>query len=253
MHIEYVSSYLLRINLHYKDSMFTLSPEEYSALLLSLKVASWCMALSLVPGVLLGWVLARKQFPCKALIDAVVHLPMVLPPVVPGYLLLVLFSQQGALGQWLQRYDIHVAFDWKGAVLASAVMGFPLMVQSVRLAIQLVDQRLEDAARTLGANSLRVFFTITLPLALPGILVGAILSFSRSLGEFGATISFVGNIAGETRTLPLAIYTTMHSPDGEHMAVRLITISLALAFVSLLLSNYLSQRAVQRLGYNRHA
>lgn len=233
--------------------MFTLSAEEYSALILSLKVATWCTALSLIPGVLLGWLLARKHFRGKALIDAAVHLPMVLPPVVPGYLLLVLFSQQGALGQWLLAHGVHVAFDWKGAVLASAVMGLPLMVQSVRLAIQLVDQRLEDAARTLGANGWAVFFSITMPLALPGIVVGAILSFSRSLGEFGATISFVGNIEGETRTLPLAIYTAIHSADGEHMATRLITISLVLAFASLLLSNYLSQRAVQRLGYSRHA
>lgn len=234
--------------------MFNLSPEEQSALWLSLQVASWCTLISLVPGVFCGWLLARREFPGKALLDAAIHLPMVLPPVVPGYLLLVLFGANGVLGRWLDAwFGISFAFNWKGAVLASAVMGFPLMVQAVRLAIQLVDARLEAAARTLGAGSLGVFCSITLPLALPGILVGALLSFSRSLGEFGATITFVGNIADETRTLPLAIYSAIHVADGEHLAGRLIIISLTLAFASLLLSNYLSRRAARRLGHHPHA
>lgn len=234
--------------------MLNLSPEEQSALWLSIQVAGWCTLASLVPGVFCGWLLARKDFPGKALVDAAIHLPMVLPPVVPGYLLLVLFGANGVLGRWLDAwFGISFAFNWKGAVLASAVMGFPLMVQAVRLAIQMVDARLEAAARTLGARPFNVFCTITLPLALPGILVGALLSFSRSLGEFGATITFVGNIDGETRTLPLAIYSAIHAADGEHMATRLILISLTLAFASLLLSNYLSKRAARRLGYHPHA
>ena len=233
--------------------MFNLTPEESSALWLSVKVASWCTACGLLPAVWLAWLLARTQFRGKVLVDAMVHLPLVLPPVVPGYLLLVAFGEQGTLGQWLAQWGISLAFNWKGAVLASAVMALPLMVQSIRLAIQLVDQRLENAARTLGASSLKVFFTITLPLSLPGILVGAILTFSRSLGEFGATITFVGNIADETRTLPLALYSAVHRPDGEAMATRLIIISLVLAFSSLVISNYLTQKASRRLGYQHHA
>ena len=234
--------------------MLNLTPEEQSALWLSLQVAGWCTLASLVPGVFCGWLLARRDFPGKALVDAAIHLPMVLPPVVPGYLLLVLFGAHGVLGRWLDAwFGVSFAFNWKGAVLASAVMGFPLMVQAVRLAIQMVDRRLEDAASTLGARPLGVFCSITLPLALPGIVVGALLMFSRSLGEFGATITFVGNIDGETRTLPLAIYSAIHVPDGEHMASRLIMISLTLAFASLLLSNHLSKRAARRLGYQTHA
>ncbi len=231
-----------------------LTPEEQSALWLSFKVASWCTLLSLVPGVFFGWLLARKDFAGKSVLDALIHLPMVLPPVVPGYLLLLAFGANGWAGRALSDwFGVSIAFHWTGAVLASAVMGFPLMVQSVRLAVQLVDARLENAARTLGASPLAVFATITLPLALPGILVGALLSFSRSLGEFGATITFVGNIAGETRTLPLAIYSAVQSVDGEPMAMRLITISLAIAFASLLIGNHLSKRAAQRLGQGRHA
>lgn len=234
--------------------MWALSPEELSALRLSVKVAMWCMLGSLLPGIFMGWLLAKKEFPGKALLDALVHLPMVLPPVVPGYLLLVLFGGQGLLGRWLEQWlGIAFAFNWKGAVLASAVMGFPLMVQPVRLAMQLVDTRLEGAARTLGASPLGVFFTVTLPLALPGVVVGGILSFSRSLGEFGATITFVGNIEDETRTLPLAIYTSVHAPGGEAMASRLIVISVVIALVSLLVSNHLSRRAARRLGYGHHA
>jgi molybdate transport system permease protein len=234
--------------------MHMLTPEESTALLLSLKVAGWCMVLSLLPGIAIAWVLARCDFFGKSLFDALVHLPMVLPPVVPGYLLLVLFSSSGAIGALLQDwFGISLAFRWTGAVLASLVMGLPLMVQPIRLSLQLIDSRLESAARTLGASPWKVFRTITLPLALPGILVGAILSFSRSLGEFGATITFVGNIEGETRTLPLAIYTYVHQPGGEEPAMRLIWISIVLSLLALLAGNLITRRVQQRLGYRDHA
>jgi molybdate transport system permease protein len=231
-----------------------LTPEETMALWLSLKVAAWCMAIGLLPGVAIAWLLARREFFGKSLFDALVHLPMVLPPVVPGYLLLVLMGGNGVIGKFLNHwFGVSFAFNWTGAVLASLVMGLPLLVQPIRLSFQLIDSRLENAARTLGAGPWRVFFTITLPLALPGILVGAILSFSRSLGEFGATITFVGNIEGETRTLPLAIYSYVHQPGGEAPAMRLIWISIALALGALLVSNALTRRVQKQLGYRDHA
>lgn len=231
-----------------------LTPEEITALRLSVKVAAWCMLLGLVPGIALAWVLARKQFPGKALLDALVHLPMVLPPVVPGYLLLLLLGNNGSLGKFLlQHFGFSVAFQWTGAVVASLIMGLPLLVQPIRLAFSLIDVRLENAARTLGARPWRVFLTISLPLALPGILVGAILSFSRSLGEFGATITFVGNIEGETRTLPLAIYTYINQPGGEAPALRLIWIALAVSLLALLAGNALQRRLQQRLGQREQA
>lgn len=230
-----------------------LTPEELMALRLSLKVAAWCMVIGLLPGIALAWLLARKDFFGKALLDALVYLPMVLPPVVPGYLLLLLFGGNGVLGKFLnQWFGVSFAFNWTGAVLASLVMGLPLLVQPIRLSFQLIDSRLENAARTLGAGPWRVFFTITLPLALPGILVGAILAFSRSLGEFGATITFVGNIEGETRTLPLAIYSYVHQPGGEEPAMRLIWISVALALGALVVSNALTRRVQRQLGYRDH-
>lgn len=231
-----------------------LTPEEWSALELSLKVATWCMLLGLLPGIALAWLLARQEFFGKALLDALVHLPMVLPPVVPGYLLLVAFGRNGWAGKFLQEwFGVSLAFHWTGAVLASLIMGLPLLIQPIRLSLQLIDSRLENAARTLGAGPWRVFFTITLPLALPGIVVGAILSFSRSLGEFGATITFVGNIEGETRTLPLAIYSYVHQPGGEEPAMRLIWLSIALALGALLISNALTRRVQKQLGYRDHA
>lgn len=231
-----------------------LTPEEWSALELSLKVATWCMVLGLLPGIALAWLLARKEFIGKGLVDALVLLPMVLPPVVPGYLLLVAFGRNGWAGKFLHEwFGISLAFNWTGAVLASLIMGLPLMIQPIRLAFQLIDSRLENAARTLGAGPWRVFFTITLPLSLPGILVGAILSFSRSLGEFGATITFVGNIEGETRTLPLAIYSYVHQPGGEAPAMRLIWLSIALALGALLISNAMTRRVQKQLGYRDHA
>lgn len=231
-----------------------LTPEEYSALTLSLKVATWCMLLSIIPGICLAWLLARGRFFGKSVLDALVHLPMVLPPVVPGYLLLLAFGRNGWIGPFLRdNVGFSLSFNWLGAVLASLIMGIPLLVQPIRLSLQLIDRRLEQAARTLGAGPWRVFFTITLPLMLPGILVGAILSFSRSLGEFGATITFVGNIEGETRTLPLAIYAYIHQPGGDAPAMRLIWLSIALALGALLVSNYLTRRAQKQLGYRDHA
>jgi len=230
-------------------SILQLTPEEMAALWLSAKVAFLCTLLILIPGVLLGWVLARKRFFGKALLDSVVHLPLVLPPVVPGFLLLLLFGNQGVLGKWLQEaFGISIAFTWMGAVVASAIMALPLMVRSARLAVSQVDRGLELAAQSLGAHPVRVFFSITLPLALPGILTGMVLAFSRSLGEFGATITFVGNIEGETRTLPLAIYTYTQIPGGDVPALRLVVLSLLLAFAALYFSNVMEQRALRRVG-----
>jgi molybdate transport system permease protein len=234
--------------------MWHLTSDESDVILLSLKVALWCVAGNLIPGIFFGWVLAKKNFWGKSFLDAIVYLPLVLPPVVLGYLLLVMFGHHGLIGNWLyQTFGISIAFNWKGAVIASAVMSFPLIVQPVRLAIALVDKRLEMVGRTLGAGPFRVFFTITLPLALPGVLAGIILVFSRSLGEFGATITFVGNIAGQTRTLPLLIYTYIHVPNGDAAAFRLIVLSLLLAFFSLLASNFLTRYMSQRLGHSTHA
>lgn len=230
-----------------------LSPEETQALWLSAKVASFATVVCLPPAIALAWWLERRRFPGRFLVDALVQLPMVLPPVVPGYLLLLVLGTQGPLGRWLEStFGLVVAFNWKGAVLASAVMAFPLMVQPIRLAFRLIDARLEHAAATLGARPLRVFATITLPLSLPGLIAGCVLCFSRSLGEFGATMAFVGNIPGETRTLPLAIYSLTHVPGGEAGALRLALLSIALAVAALLASHWISARAERRLGFSDH-
>jgi molybdate transport system permease protein len=230
-------------------SQWQLTPEEASALWLSTKVGLWCTIIIAVPGILTGWLLARTQFAGKSLVDGLVHLPLVLPPVVPGYLLLLLLGKQGVLGKWLyQVWGISLVFNWKGAVMASAVMAFPLMVRAVRLAVGLVEVRLEDAARTLGAGPLRVFLTITLPLSLPGIMTGLVLAFARSLGEFGATITFVGNVAGATRTLPLAIFTYTQIPGADGQALRLVVLSLLLALGALLVSEVIAKRVVRLLG-----
>lgn len=224
------------------------TPAELSALALSLKVALGCTLVVAAPAVFTGWWLARKDFPGKTLLDALVHLPLVLPPVVPGYLLLVLLGRNGVIGRWLdQEWGLRLAFTWKGAVIASAVMAFPLAVRAVRLAIALVDPRLEQAALTLGAHPARVFLTVTLPLAFSGVLTGLILAFGRSLGEFGATITFVGNIEGETRTLPLAIYTATQVPGGEQEAARLTLLSIALALAALAASEIIARRAQRKL------
>ncbi|MCU4390411.1 molybdate ABC transporter permease subunit [Acinetobacter courvalinii] len=230
--------------------MMILSPEEIEVLKLSCKVAAACLVFSLIPATLVAWVLARKEFWGKSLFETLVFLPLVLPPVVPGYLLLQLFGSRGLFGQYLAPFGLEFAFNWKGAVLASAVMGFPLLVQSIRLAIELVDQRLEMAAKTLGASSLGAFIQVTLPLASSGILVGSILCFCRSLGEFGATITFVGNIAGETRTLPLAMYSLMQQPDTEAAVWRLIILSLTVAFFALWFAQWFSRYQKNKRGYS---
>ncbi|MFC5570263.1 molybdate ABC transporter permease subunit [Lysobacter yangpyeongensis] len=230
-----------------------LSPEETQALWLSARVALCATAVCLPPAIALAWWLERRRFAGRFLVDALVQLPMVLPPVVPGYLLLLLLGTQGPLGRWLENsFGLVVAFNWKGAVLASAVMAFPLMVQPIRIAFRLIDARLEHAAATLGARPWRVFATITLPLAAPGLIAGCVLCFSRSLGEFGATMAFVGNIPGQTRTLPLAIYSLTHVPDGEAGAMRLALLSIALAVAALLASHWISARAERRLGFGDH-
>ncbi|MDO4895812.1 MAG: molybdate ABC transporter permease subunit [Moraxella sp.] len=226
-----------------------LSPDEWQVVHLSFKVASLSLMVNLIPAILVGFWLARKEFWGKSLVETLVFLPLVLPPVVPGYLLLVLFGSQGVIGKHLAEFGIEFAFNYKGAVLASCVMGFPLMVQSVRLAIELIDKQLEIVAMSLGASRLQTFFGITLPLSSVGILVGAILSFCRSLGEFGATITFVGNIAGETRTLPLAIYGLMNEPDSEAQILRLLILSITMAFLALWLSQWYARVQRKRLQH----
>lgn len=219
-----------------------LTPEELSALHLSAKVAGFATALCLPFAVAVAWLLARYEFRAKFVLEALLQMPMVLPPVVLGYLLLLLFGNQGAIGKYLSAFGIQLAFNWKGAVLASMIVAFPLMVQPICLSFQMINQQLEQVAGSLGASPLKVFFSISLPLALPGILIGSILCFSRSLGEFGATITFVGNIPDETRTIPIAIYSLLQQPDGEAMAMRLVTLSLILAFAALIANYFILQR-----------
>ncbi|WES32164.1 molybdate ABC transporter permease subunit [Varunaivibrio sulfuroxidans] len=218
------------------------------ALTLSLKVAFWAVLISLPLAILVAWVLARRIFPGKTLLNAIVHLPLILPPVVVGYLLLVSLSTQGWLGAWLHdTLSITIAFTWKGAAVASGVMAFPLMVRTIRLAIEAIPAGLEQAARTLGAHPGRVFATITLPLAIPGILSGVVLAFARSLGEFGATITFVSNIPGQTRTIPLALYSLIQQPGGESAAARLVVLSIILAIAALIASEILARKISHRL------
>jgi molybdate transport system permease protein len=225
-----------------------LTDVEIEALRLSLWVSGWAVAVSLPIGILVAWVLARLRFPGKNLLDGLVHLPLVLPPVVTGYLLLVLLGRNGLIGAALYKYlGFVLAFNWKGAVLAAAVMSFPLLVRAVRLSLESVDQGLEAAARTLGAGPLRVFFTVTLPLMVPGIITGLILAFARSLGEFGATITFVSNIRGQTQTLPLALYTLTQVPDGEIGAMRLCILSVLIAMAALICSEVLARRFTARM------
>ena len=229
--------------------MFALTELEVQALLLSLRVGFWSVLVSLPFGIAVAWLLARGNFRGKFLIDAVVHIPLVVPPVAIGYLLLVLLGRRGPVGGWL--YDIFgvtVIFTWQGAVVASAVMAFPLMVRAIRLSIEGLDKRLETAARTLGATPVDVFVTITLPLIAPGILTGVVLAFARSIGEFGATITFVSNIVGETRTLPLALYSLTQQPGGEAGAARLLVISIVLALVAVVASEFLARRVARRIG-----
>ncbi|MCQ1059105.1 molybdate ABC transporter permease subunit [Photobacterium sp. DNB23_23_1] len=225
-----------------------LTEYEVQALLLSLKIASVAVVVSLPFGILCAWLLARCQFVGKSLLDGLVHLPLVLPPVVIGYLLLVVMGRQGIIGKALYEwFGLTFSFSWRGAVLAVAVVSFPLMVRSIRLALESVDYKLEQAARTLGASPIKVFFTITLPLTLPGVLTGAILAFARALGEFGATITFVSNIPGETQTIPLAMYSFIETPGAEDQAARLCVIAIVIALVSILASEWFSRAARQRL------
>jgi molybdate transport system permease protein len=217
---------------------------EAGIVVLSLKVALLSVAFSLPVAVFFAYVLARADFPGKTLLDAVVHLPLVLPPVVVGFALLLLFGKQGVLGKWLNDwFGIVFAFRWTGAALASAIMGFPLMVRAIRLSIGAIDRRLETVARTLGGSRTWVFVSITLPLALPGIVTGVLLSFARSLGEFGATITFVSNIPGETETLPLAIYSLVQTPGGDAQALRLSMLAVILSVAALVASEWLTRRA----------
>lgn len=226
-----------------------LSDYEWQAVLLSLKVSSLAVVCSLPLGILMAWVLVRCRFPGKSLLDSIIHLPLVLPPVVIGYLLLVVMGRRGVVGEWLYHwFGFSFSFSWHGAVLASAVVAFPLMVRAIRLALEAVDTKLELAARTLGASPWRVFFTITLPLSVPGIIVGIVLAFARSLGEFGATITFVSNIPGETRTIPLAMYTLIETPGAEGAAARLCVLAIILSLASLMISDWLAKRSRIRLG-----
>lgn len=226
-----------------------LGPEEWQAVALSLKVALWAVGLSLPLGVLTAYALARWQFRGKQLLNGLIHLPLILPPVVTGYLLLLGFGRRGPVGGWLEdTVGLVFAFRWTGAALAAAIMAFPLMVRTIRLAIEAVDPKLEQAAATLGAPRAWVFVTVTLPLILPGLIAGVILGFAKAMGEFGATITFVSNIPGQTQTLPLAIYTFLQVPDGETAALRLVALSVAVAMGALALSEILARRAARRVA-----
>lgn len=226
-----------------------LSPDEWRAVALSLKVAAVAVAMSLPLGILVAHALARGRFAGKALLNGLVHLPLVLPPVVTGYLLLLAFGKQGWIGQPLDAwFGISFAFRWTGAALAAAVMAFPLMVRAIRLSIEAVDPKLEEAAATLGASRPRVFFTITLPLILPGVLAGAVLGFAKAMGEFGATITFVANIPGQTQTLPSAIYAFLQVPGGESSALRLVVVAVAVAMGALAVSEWLAVRLARRVA-----
>jgi molybdate transport system permease protein len=228
--------------------LFSFSAEEIDAIRLSLWVASIGIAASLPLGMFVAYALARWRFPGKILLDALVHMPLVLPPVVTGYILLLTFGRKGAIGAWLeQTFGIVFSFRWTGAALAAAVMGFPLMVRAIRLSLESADRRLEDASRTLGASGLTTFFLVTLPLALPGIIAGLVLAFAKALGEFGATITFVSNIPGETRTLPAAIYTFTQVPGGDAGAFRLAAVAMVIALAALVISEVLARKTAARI------
>jgi len=227
--------------------VFSLSPDEWVAVALSLRVAIVATAWALPFGLAIGWLLARTSFWGKSVLDGLVHLPLVLPPVVTGYLLLISFGRRGPVGAFLfDHFGIVFSFRWTGAALSCGVMGFPLMIRPIRLALEAIDRRLEDAAATLGANHVLVFFTVTLPLALPGIIAGVVLCFARALGEFGATITFVSNIPGETQTISAAIYALTQVPGGDAAAMRLVLLSVVLSFAALFASERLGRRAIVR-------
>jgi molybdate transport system permease protein len=227
--------------------MLDLTPDEWIAIRLSLKIAIVATIVALPFGIAVAWVLARKNFWGKTLVDGVVHLPLVLPPVVTGYLLLITFGRRGLIGAFLaDNFGIVFSFRWTGAALACGIMGFPLLVRPVRLAIEAIDRRLEDAAATLGANRIWVFLTVTLPLALPGLIAGFVLCFAKALGEFGATITFVANIPGETQTISAAIYTFTQVPGGDAAAGRLVLVAIVIALAALVASEWLARRAGMR-------
>ena len=227
--------------------MLDLSPAEWTAVALSLRVAIVATAFALPFGIAIGWLLARKNFWGKIILDGLVYLPLVLPPVVTGYLLLISFGRKGPIGAFLdQHFGIVFSFRWTGAALSCGIMGFPLMVRPIRLALEAIDRRLEGAAATLGADPLWVFLTVTLPLALPGVIAGAVLCFARALGEFGATITFVSNIPGETQTISAAIYTLLQIPGGDAAAGRLVLVAIAIALAALIASEWLARRAGMR-------
>jgi len=228
--------------------MFSLTPLESEALMLSLRVGFWAVLGSLPFGLLIAWLLARVSFPGRAIVNGIVHLPLVLPPVVVGYLLLVTLGRNGPVGSLVHEwFGWTFAFTWQGAAIASAVVAFPLMVRSIRLGLDLVDRRLETAARTLGASRFDVFWSVTVPLVLPGILTGSVLAFARSIGEFGATITFVSNIPGQTQTLPLALYSATQAPGGDEAALRIVLVSCILAFAALATSELLARHVQRRL------
>jgi len=227
--------------------VFDLTPDEWIAVQLSLRIAIVATIVALPFGIAIAWLLARKDFWGKALLDGLVHLPLVLPPVVTGYLLLLSFGRKGPIGSFLaDTFGIVFSFRWTGAALACGVMGFPLLVRAIRLSFEAIDRRLEDAAATLGANRIWAFLTVTLPLALPGIIAGMVLCFAKALGEFGATITFVSNIPGETQTISAAIYTFMQVPGGDAAAGRLVVVAIIIALGALVASEWLARRAGTR-------
>ncbi|MGB3446429.1 MAG: molybdate ABC transporter permease subunit [Xanthobacteraceae bacterium] len=228
--------------------MLDISPAEWTAVLLSLKVGLVATLVATPFGIAIAWLLARYHFWGKSVIDAVIYLPLVLPPVVTGYLLLLTFGRKGLVGGWLaDQLGIVFAFRWTGAALACGIMSFPLLVRPIRLSIEAVDRRLEQAASTLGAAPWKVFLTVTLPLALPGVLAGMVLGFAKAIGEFGATITFVSNIPGETQTISAAIYTLTQVPDGDAAALRLVGVSIVISMVALVTSEWFARRATQRM------
>lgn len=227
--------------------LFNYTEAELEAIQLSIQVALWCTLIAIPLATAIGWFLARKSFRGKAVLEGFLYLPLVLPPVTTGYLLLLVFGTKGFIGSFLNEYfGIKIAFSFYAAVIASVVVSFPLVTRAVKLAIEMVDQKFEVAASTLGASNLKVFFTITLPMALPGVISGFILCFARSLGEFGATITFAGNIAGETQTLPLAIYSTMQMPGQEMLTFRLVLVSVIISLVAMIGAEILNKRVLKR-------
>ena len=231
--------------------VFDITPTEWTAILLSIRVATVATLVATPLGIALAFLLARREFWGKSLVDALVHLPLVLPPVVTGYLLLLAFGRRGMIGAFLaEHFGIVFAFRWTGAALACGVMSFPLLVRPIRLSIEAVDRKLEQAAETLGARPWRVFFNVTLPLALPGVLAGMVLGFAKAIGEFGATITFVSNIPGETQTISSAIYSLIQTPDGDTAALRLVIVSVVIAIAALIGAEVFARRATQRLHGN---